>query len=208
MINKEIVYCILIFLVNNIIIWYQLNSQLVWEWAKGTKSMWMMALLGIPISLMFWYATKIGYEGFGTLWSVRFMGFATSMLTFHMLKKSGLDVGIAGNVGESLARQVAEEDKSFYVLELSSFQLERINQFHPHVAVFTNLAPDHLNRYADVDAYAAAKRRLIENLDEEDSFVFPAGDPRGEAWAKESPAAPLRMRSSPWRPSSTPRPSP
>ena len=85
MINKEIVYCILIFFINNIIIWYQLNSQLVWEWAKGTKSMWMMALLGIPISLMFWYATKIGYEGFGTLWSVRFMGFATSMLTFPIM---------------------------------------------------------------------------------------------------------------------------
>ena len=85
MINKEIVYCILIFFINNIIIWYQLNSQLVWDWAKGAKSMWMMALLGIPISLMFWYATKIGYEGFGTLWSVRFMGFATSMLTFPIM---------------------------------------------------------------------------------------------------------------------------
>ena len=85
MINKEIVYCILIFFINNIIIWYQLNSQLVWDWAKGAKSMWMMALLGIPISLLFWYATKIGYEGFGTLWSVRFMGFATSMLTFPIM---------------------------------------------------------------------------------------------------------------------------
>ena len=85
MINKEIVYCILIFFINNIIIWYQLNSQLVWEWAKGAKSMWMMALLGIRISLMFWYATKIGYIGFGNLWSVRFMGFATSMLTFPIM---------------------------------------------------------------------------------------------------------------------------
>ena len=85
MINKEIIYCILIFLVNNIIIWYQLNSQLVWDWAKGAKSMWMMALLGIPISLLFWYATKIGYHGFGNLWSVRFMGFATSMLTFPLM---------------------------------------------------------------------------------------------------------------------------
>ena len=85
MINKEIVYCILIFFINNIIIWYQLNSQLVWELARGAKSMWMMALLVIPISLMFWYATKIGYEGFGTLWSVRFMGFATSMLTFPIM---------------------------------------------------------------------------------------------------------------------------
>jgi len=85
MINKYILMTIGIFLLNNILIWYQLNSQLVWDWAKGTKSMWLMSLLGIPISLMFWYATKIGYEGFGNLWSVRFMGFATSMLTFPIM---------------------------------------------------------------------------------------------------------------------------
>ena len=83
--SHYILITILIFFVNNILIWYQLNSQFVWEWAKGAKSMWMMALLGIPISLMFWYGTKIGYEGFGTLWSVRFMGFATSMLTFPIM---------------------------------------------------------------------------------------------------------------------------
>ena len=85
MINKYIVLTIGIFLLNNILIWYQLNSQLVWDWAKGTKSMWVMALMGIPISLMFWYATKIGYIGFGNLWAVRFMGFATSMLTFPIM---------------------------------------------------------------------------------------------------------------------------
>ena len=85
MINKYIVLTIVIVLLNNILIWYQLNSQLVWDWAKGTKSMWIMSLLGIPISLMFWYATKVGYEGFGNLWAVRFMGFATSMLTFPVM---------------------------------------------------------------------------------------------------------------------------
>ena len=82
---KYIVLTILIFFFNNIIIWYQLNSQLVWDWAKGPKSMWLMALMGIPISLLFWYATKIGYEGFGNLWAVRFMGFATSMMTFPIM---------------------------------------------------------------------------------------------------------------------------
>ena len=82
---KYIVLTILIFFFNNIIIWYQLNSQLVWDWAKGGKSMWLMALMGIPISLMFWWATKIGYEGFGNLWAVRFMGFATSMMTFPIM---------------------------------------------------------------------------------------------------------------------------
>jgi len=85
MINKYIVLAIGIFLLNNILIWYQLNSQLVWDWAKGTKSMWLMSLLGIPISLLFWWATKIGYQGFGNLWAVRFVGFATSMLTFPIM---------------------------------------------------------------------------------------------------------------------------
>tara|TARA_A100001011_G_scaffold362610_1_gene411716 strand:+ start:135 stop:479 length:345 start_codon:yes stop_codon:yes gene_type:complete len=85
MINKYILITIGLFLFNNIIIWYQLNSQLVWDWAKGTKSMWIMSLMGIPISLLFWYATKIGYQGFGNLWAVRFVGFATSMLTFPIM---------------------------------------------------------------------------------------------------------------------------
>ena len=79
------VITMILFFLNNIIIWYQLNSQLVWEWAKGAKAMWFSALLGIPISLLFWYATKIGYESFGNLWAIRFLGFATSMLTFPVL---------------------------------------------------------------------------------------------------------------------------
>ena len=83
--NKYIVITIALFLLNNVLIWYQLNSQLVWDWAKGTKSMWIMSLMGIPISLLFWYATKIGYIGFGNLWAVRFMGFATSMMTFPVM---------------------------------------------------------------------------------------------------------------------------
>ena len=85
MINRYAILTILIFLLNNILIWYQLNSQLVWDWAKGTKSMWIMSILGIPISLLFWLATKWGYIGFGNLWAVRFMGFATSMLTFPVM---------------------------------------------------------------------------------------------------------------------------
>jgi len=83
--NKYIVLTIALFLLNNVLIWYQLNSQLVWDWAKGTKSMWIMSLLGIPISMLFWYATKWGYIGFGNLWAVRFMGFATSMLVFPFM---------------------------------------------------------------------------------------------------------------------------
>ena len=81
----QMLFTILLFVFANILIWYQLNSQLVWEWAKGVKSMWVMSLLGIPISLLLWYCTKIGYIGFGNLWAVRFMGFATSMLVFPIM---------------------------------------------------------------------------------------------------------------------------
>ena len=83
--SKYILLTLGIFLLNNVLIWYQLNSQLVWEWAKGYKSMLLMSLLGVPISILFWYATKWGYIGFGNLWAVRFMGFATSMLTFPIM---------------------------------------------------------------------------------------------------------------------------
>ena len=83
--NKYVILSIVLFLFTNIIIWYQLNSQLVWEWATGSKSMWLMALLGIPISLSLWLCTKWGYLGFGNLWAVRFMGFAASMITFPIM---------------------------------------------------------------------------------------------------------------------------
>ena len=85
MINKYIVLTVGIFLLNNILIWYQLNSQLVWDWAKGTKSMWIMSILGIPISLLFWLATKWGYVGFGNLWAVRWLTFGSSMLVFPIM---------------------------------------------------------------------------------------------------------------------------
>ena len=82
---KYIVISTIIFLFSQVLIWYQLNSQLVWEWAKGYKSMWIMSLLGIPISLLLWLGTKWGYLGFGNLWAVRFMGFAAGMVTFPIM---------------------------------------------------------------------------------------------------------------------------
>ena len=81
----KIFYTTLLFMLANIIIWYQLNSQLVWKWAEGWKSMWIMSLLGIPISLLLWQCTKIGYIAFGNLWAVRFMSFAISMLVFPVM---------------------------------------------------------------------------------------------------------------------------
>ena len=83
--NKNVILCILLLFLGQIVVWYQLNSQLVWDWAKGTKAIWFSCLMGIPISYMFWLATKWGYIGFGNLWAVRFMGFATSMMTFPIM---------------------------------------------------------------------------------------------------------------------------
>ena len=102
MINKYILLTIVIFLFNNILIWYQLNSQLVWDWAKGTKSMWIMSLFGIPISVMFWYATKFGYEGFNSLWQVRLIGFAISMLVFPFMTWLYLGEVISLKIGISI----------------------------------------------------------------------------------------------------------
>jgi len=80
-----IIITILIFFMNNVMIWYQLNGQLVWDFWKSWKGITTSLLLGIPITALFWYATKLGYQGFGNLWSVRFMSFATSMLTFPIM---------------------------------------------------------------------------------------------------------------------------
>ena len=83
--SHYIVLTILIFFLNNIIIWYQLNGQLVWDFWKSWKGIVVMLLMGIPISGLFYIGTKIGYEGFGALWPVRFLGFATSMMTFPIM---------------------------------------------------------------------------------------------------------------------------
>ena len=85
MINKYIVLTVGIFILNNILIWYQLNGQLVWDFWKTWKGFMTSLVMAIPITIGFWYATKIGYQGFGNLWAVRFMGFATSMLTFPVM---------------------------------------------------------------------------------------------------------------------------
>ena len=83
--SHYIILTIIIFFVNNIVIWYQLNGQLVWGFWKTWKGITISLLMGIPITALFWYATKIGYQGFGNLWAVRFMGFATSMMTFPIM---------------------------------------------------------------------------------------------------------------------------
>lgn len=102
----------------------------------------------------------------------------TTMLTHHILTKAGLNVGLAGNVGNSLALQVATEHHDVYVIELSSFQLDNMYQFKANVAVLLNITPDHLDRYDyKMENYAAAKFRIMQNQDKNDAFIYWQGDP-------------------------------
>ncbi len=97
----------------------------------------------------------------------------TTELTYHILKKAGLNVGIAGNVGSSLARQVAEDNFDIYVVELSSFQLDGMKDFKADIAVLLNITPDHLNRYENkFENYAASKFKIIQNQEKTDAFIY------------------------------------
>lgn len=97
----------------------------------------------------------------------------TTLLTHHLLKKAGLNVGLAGNVGQSFALQVAENDYDYFVLELSSFQLDGMFEFKPDIAVLMNITPDHLDRYEyDFQNYVDSKFRIVKNLTEKDSFIY------------------------------------
>ena len=102
----------------------------------------------------------------------------TTLLTYHILKKAGLDVGLAGNVGFSLARQVAEDPHDIYVIELSSFQLENMYDFKADIAVILNITPDHMDRYDhSMEKYAAAKFRILQNQGADDYFIYWQDDP-------------------------------
>lgn len=102
----------------------------------------------------------------------------TTLLTYHILKEAGLNVGLAGNVGKSLALQVAREHHDVYVIELSSFQLENMYDFKAGIAVITNITPDHLDRYDHkMENYVAAKFRILQNQGPEDYFIYWQDDP-------------------------------
>lgn len=101
----------------------------------------------------------------------------TTSLIHHMMRKAGLNVGIAGNVGRSFALQVAEESYEYYVLELSSFQLDGMYDFKADIAILLNITPDHLDRYNyNLQNYVDSKFRITQNLTEEDYFVFCSDD--------------------------------
>ena len=110
----------------------------------------------------------------------------TTMLTYHILKNAGVNVGLAGNVGKSLALQVAREHHDVYVVELSSFQLENMYNFKAHIAVMMNITPDHLDRYDyEMQNYVNAKFRILQNLTSQDAFIFWQDDPIIEAQLRQ-----------------------
>ncbi|TYQ00412.1 UDP-N-acetylmuramoylalanine--D-glutamate ligase [Tenacibaculum adriaticum] len=112
----------------------------------------------------------------------------TTMLTHHILKKAGLNIGVGGNIGDSFAQQVAEKSYDGYVLELSSFQLDGIENFRPHIAIITNITPDHLDRYEyDFEKYIASKFRITKNQTKEDFLIYDADDEVINNWIKKNP---------------------
>lgn len=102
----------------------------------------------------------------------------TTTLVYHLLKEAGLSVGVGGNIGHSFARLVAQEPKEYYVLEISSFQLDDITSFHPHIALLLNITPDHLDRYNyEFQNYIDAKMRITEFQQAVDYLIYDADDP-------------------------------
>ncbi len=107
----------------------------------------------------------------------------TTLLTYHIFKNAGLNVGLAGNVGKSFAYQVATENFDYYILELSSFQLDDMYHFKADVSVILNITPDHLDRYNyKLEDYVSSKFRILQNQTAEDSFIYCLDD---EITAKE-----------------------
>jgi len=105
----------------------------------------------------------------------------TASLIHHLLVSAGINAGLGGNIGISMARLLLEDPKEVYVLELSSFQLEDIREFSPSIALFLNLTPDHLDRYkGSLDLYGQAKLRITENQSENDTFIFSLDDPESQ----------------------------
>jgi UDP-N-acetylmuramoylalanine--D-glutamate ligase len=111
----------------------------------------------------------------------------TTMLTYHILKQGGLNVGLGGNIGKSFAWQVADENYDVYVLELSSFQLDGIINYKPHIAIITNISPDHLDRYDyKYQNYIESKFRITMNQTEEDYLIYDADDEAINEWLQNN----------------------
>ncbi len=97
----------------------------------------------------------------------------TTLLTYHLMKSAGFSVALAGNIGESLARKIAKEDHDWYVIEISSFQLDGTITFQPHIGILLNITPDHLDRYEyDMQNYINSKFRIVQSMKPEDFFIY------------------------------------
>jgi UDP-N-acetylmuramoylalanine--D-glutamate ligase len=141
---------------------------------------------GIPViseiefAVQFTDATTIGITGSNGKTT-------TTLLTYHLLKEAGLNVGLAGNIGKSYAWQVAENKHDIYVLELSSFQLDGIINYKPHIAIITNISPDHLDRYNyDYNLYIGSKFRITKNQTEADYLIYDNEDEAIQNWLKNN----------------------
>ncbi len=118
----------------------------------------------------------------------------TASLTYQVLKDGGLNVALGGNIGKSFAGLVDEGGHEHYVLELSSFQLDGIEAFAPHIAVLTNLSPDHLDRYEyKYENYIESKFRIIMNQSEADYFIYDGDDEEIARWLQKNPIKPKKM---------------
>jgi UDP-N-acetylmuramoylalanine--D-glutamate ligase len=113
----------------------------------------------------------------------------TTMLTYHMLTKAGLNVCLAGNVGQSLALQVADNSYDYLVLELSSFQLDDMHESRINYGVLMNITPDHLDRYGTMEAYIASKFRITRNQTADDAFIYCADDENITGFLERKPVA-------------------
>jgi UDP-N-acetylmuramoylalanine--D-glutamate ligase len=112
----------------------------------------------------------------------------TTKFVHHILKNAGIKVGMAGNVGDSFAKQVAETTPDWFVLELSSFQLDGIKDFRPDISVLTNITPDHLDRYEHkLENYVFSKFRIAENQTEKDFFIYDLDNEIITSWLEKNP---------------------
>jgi UDP-N-acetylmuramoylalanine--D-glutamate ligase len=176
----------------------QINKlKIEWEEEKHTKDIILSADLivkspGIPDNVPL--IVEARNKGIKVISEIEFAGYyneakticitgsngktTTASLTYHILKKAGVNVGLAGNIGDSFAKQVAEENFDWYVLELSSFQLDGMYDFKADIAVLLNITPDHLDRYDHVmQNYIDSKFRIIQNQGNEDWFIYNYDDP-------------------------------
>jgi UDP-N-acetylmuramoylalanine--D-glutamate ligase len=147
---------------------------------KQLKEKGVSVISEIEFAAPFTEATTIGITGSNGKTT-------TTMLTYHLLKSAGLNVGLAGNIGKSFAWQVAENKYDVYVIELSSFQLDGIINYKPHIAVITNISPDHLDRYNyKYQNYIDSKFRVTMNQTEEDFLIYDHNDEAISEWLKNN----------------------